>query len=269
MNHPKMLYPNLTVMGSPITITDEDITRKFITASSLLRYLLNQRSDYYNSNPHPDRVFEKIGHNYKTYRDYTPRYNLVKPDRPKKDDIQCIVGAKVIRLTNNYVSKNIPDSFCHSYESYMLPTYIQRVVNNKTSGPESRKFLSVIYIHRKDGTINHDVYFRWCKETSLPFPDDLIHTEYDIDENLSGNKNLDRGTKAHYTELGLIDSIRHKKRFLWCIPFMNNRTRNINRDNIKMFSKMSKSSAKRPWTIDTYAKRKQRRDKRNARNQHR
>ena len=155
-----------------------------------------------------------------------------------------------------------------SYEGNLIPrNYYGPEVEDAAYLRATKDILSVVYLTKCDGVINHDIYFRWCKETSLPFPEDLIHTPSDEDRSLSSVKSISQSSKSSYTALGLIDSIRKKRTFLWSVPFIKDGVKNITKQDIKVFNRIPKSSYQRPWTISTYNKLAERRLRR-ARNKH-
>lgn len=221
-----------------------------------------------------------------------PNFNYDMPipkyERVKKTDVQCIVGARVMTAGSHYNYThlrihNLKTDYYWDYKQNMIPGntgYVRHPNESLTCSWRSKsnrdvfiyrekgyKYLSVMYITRKNGLINHDIYFRWCHETGLPFPEDMVHTSEDLDVALSTIKGIGHSMKSSYSALGIIDSIRKKKVYPWAIPFISDEKKNIKKKDIKVFSRMSKSSANRPWTIMTYTKRLDRRLKR-ARNRH-
>jgi len=119
------------------------------------------------------------------------------------------------------------------------------------SGLLNTTVLSVVYITRQDGMINHDIYYSWCKETKLAFPEDLKHTELKNDKALS-NIIMDRSIKNKHNNLSVIDSIRNKKEYVWYLPF--DKWMMFSAGNV--FSRPHKSSYKKPKGISTWKKRK-------------
>jgi len=212
---------------------------------------------------------------------------LPKYEHVKKTDVQCIVGARIMTSASysNYTHLNIHNlkqTYYWDYRENMISSnigYVRHPNETVTMNWKTRdnrdfiyrekgyKYLSVMYITRKDGLINHDIYFRWCHETGLPFPEDMVHTSENLDVALSTIKGIGHSMKSSYSALGIIDSIRKKKVYPWAIPYISGTKKNIKKEDIKVFSRMSKSSAKRPWTIMTYTKRLDRRLRR-ARNRH-
>lgn len=180
---------------------------------------------------------------------------VYKPETLEPNDIQCIVGAKVIRLPNNKEQYN---GFQGGGDYYHLRGYIgiEAQMAQNVRGWElfaGREVLSVVYISRKDGLINHDIYYTWCKETGLPFPEQLKHTSLNNDcSNTYKVLNLQIKNKHNY--LSVIDSIRNKKVYTWQVPYDNK-----DKEATKIFSRPSKSRYDRHWQIDSYKKRRLRR----------
>ena len=235
--------------------------RKRYPMSVLLRHRLDRDHEIARpwldiNNPERTHVVSTTGKN-KTYKPsripvlYLGMHVLYKPEQLKADDIQCIVGAKVIQLSDNKYAGNgwrAPSKYEYlqshtNVESFMTSHAINR----------SRNVLSVVYISRKDGLINHDIYYRWCKETKLPFPEQLKHTSLDNDCS-NTYKVLNLSIKNKHNALSCIDSIRNKKVYTWQIPFDDK-----SKTATKIFTRPSKSRYDRYWQIDTYKKRRLRR----------
>ena len=210
----------------------------------------------YRENPLDKENFKQV----KGYKDktlYTPFRNYVTipnntstklhklPDRLKQDDIQCILGMKIISIKDNddkYYNRGVATNLI--YHSNLTSNFIGSGLLNTT-------VLSVVYITRQDGMINHDIYYSWCKETKLAFPEDLKHTELKNDKALS-NIIMDRSIKNKHNNLSVIDSIRNKKEYVWYLPF--DKWMMFSAGNV--FSRPHKSSYKKPKGISTWKKRK-------------
>lgn len=218
------------------------------------------------------RAFESQDSIFRDQVDYGSTTHSGPPRKLTKQDSQCIIGARLIpgnqHISSQYTYKSIPNTNCYNYEASLLPRgYYGPAVNPNLHTYAYNDMLSVVYLTKCDGLINHDVYFRWCKETSLPFPEDLVHTPSNQDKALSSIKDIAQCSKNSYHELGIIDSIRKKRTFLWAVPFIKDRIKNIDKQDIKVFNRIPKSSYQRPWTISTYTKLAERRERR-ARNKH-
>ena len=176
-----------------------------------------------------------------------------KPDNLASDDIQCILGMRIIDI-NNTKDKYYPKNhlYYHSNLTSSLIGAFGRIENNTV--------LSVVYITRKDGKINHDIYYSWCKETRLAFPEDLKHTTLENDIALS-DKRMDKSIKSKHDTLSVIDSIRNKKEYIWYLPV----DKWLTEKNGHTFSRPHKSSYKRPKTISTWQKRRTAKRKENRR----
>lgn len=100
-----------------------------------------------------------------------------KESLPSRTDIQCIIGCKLIPSDMFRLNKDQSQDAYRRIQGY--GEYKPEDILNAEVGKRDyhgKYWLSVVYVGRKDGDINNDIYLRWCNETKLPFPDDLIHT---------------------------------------------------------------------------------------------
>ncbi len=260
-SHPD--YPNLHIVDNCPTIVHPHTGVEYpvTTYSQLIRA---RHTDELYDDVYTDTITDEY-----RYRASYPAYEPLQ-----STDIQCIIGARILRNTDRtvhgYTYKPIPRTRCYNYQRRIISNgwyghdyrYVHKGRDNDLRQIEYDPVLSVVYITKQDGLINHDIYFRWCKETGLPFPEDLIHTPISHDRALSNVRSVSVGTKSSYDELGLIDSIRKKRTFMWALPFIKDGIRNIDYSDIKVFNRIPKSSYNRAWTISTYTKLAERRNKR-------
>lgn len=167
-------------------------------------------------------------------------------------DIQCILGVKVIPLTNVTEWDNRP----HNNDVQIPHVMSESTTKIRGESSSSVKVLSVIYISRKDGRICNDIYPTWCAETGLPFPEQLKHTALEDDVALSEQK-LPAGTKNYFRQgyLSLFDCFRNKKIFGWFLPV----TEWGYKKAFKIFKSAYKTSYKNPRKLNTWKRRRERR----------
>ena len=178
----------------------------------------------------------------------------VRPKTPRHDDIQCILGVKIVSAetarsgkTPYHVDRDVefPREF-----GYTLCRY-----RYKQSASEPRTVMSVVYISRSDGKLCNDIFYVWCDETKLPFPEQLIHTTAENDVALSGKPMKPDEKRRSGGHLQHMDYARNKKKFNWFLPV----SKWGDYSSLRTFTSPYKSSYKKPKTISTYRKRRERR----------
>ena len=178
------------------------------------------------------------------------------PPKIKATDIQCIVGTKVLDSDDSYRRDySLPQSI---YDMFGLESMGNVNIDHYSRyNSQPNKVLSVVYISRKDGQLCHDIYYRWCKETQLPFPEDMKHTSEDNDiawSNAKISPSIKGGNNSD-SRLSLFDLCRNKKEFKWTIPF----SKLGDSEHLKAYTSTFKSSYKKPSSINTWRKRRERR----------
>ncbi len=180
-----------------------------------------------------------------------------KESLPSRKDIQCIIGCKLIPKTMfKFNQEQSQDAYrrLQDFGEYKP----DNILNSALDGNDyqGKYWLSVVYISRKDGNINNDIYLRWCNETKLPFPDDMIHTPLKDDRTWSDEcLNLTEKKAGYYGHtLSMFDYFRNKKKFMWFIPF----NKWGNTDYLQGFTGVYKSRYSQPSKINTWKKRRQR-----------
>lgn len=181
-----------------------------------------------------------------------------KESLPSRTDIQCIIGCKLIPSDMFRLNKDQSQDAYRRIQGY--GEYKPEDILNAEVGKRDyhgKYWLSVVYVGRKDGDINNDIYLRWCNETKLPFPDDLIHTPLKDDRTWSDEcLNLNEKKASYYGHsISMFDYFRNKKRFMWFIPF----NKWGNTDYLQGFTSVFKSKYSQPSKINTWKKRRQRR----------
>ena len=174
----------------------------------------------------------KYGDRYYRWRVY------FKPETIQSDDVQCVVGMK---LMDNTRRGNRP------YHNYLH-------VPHNISGVEgyTDMQMSVVYISRQDGKLCNDTYLMYCEETKLLFPEQLKHTSLKNDVAWS-EQNIMNVLKSRYDhDLCLFDAFRRKKEFVWFVP----NTDWDNEQSMHVFTPPQKSTYKRPKGISTWRKRR-------------
>lgn len=162
-----------------------------------------------------------------------------KPEKIQHDDVQCVLGMKILDNTTSYAG-NRP------YHSKLSVPHHRH--------PQTRDtIMSVVYISRQDGKLCCDSYLLYCEETKLLFPEQLKHTSLRNDVAWS-EQNIINSLKTHVdmSNLSLFDAVRRKKAFLWFVPS----TKWDTAETMHEFTHAHKSTYKKPNSISTWRKRR-------------
>ena len=182
-----------------------------------------------------------FGTNYDSKKRESEFYIYFKPEKIQSDDIQCVLGMKIVNNTTSY-GKARP--------------YHPKLEVPHHRHPQTRDtIMSVVYISRQDGKLCCDSYLMYCEETKLLFPEQLKHTNLRNDIAWSEQNILSTiktPATPYNSNLSLFDAVRRKKAFVWFVPS----TKWDTPETMHEFTHAYKSTYKKPNSISTWRKRR-------------